>query len=189
MYNQKEMTDIELNNVNPAQHPQYQPMPGQTPMQQNPYNQPQQFSPNPHNQPPPPMAPNPYNTGAFGQINQGVANGFGPMFFNVRDPNFTQRNDPIKQPPSWHIPVVVGNILLIGWLVTAIIGFETFLGAGVAFGVLGGIYVIYLCLVCCTSDIKDYIHNMKPFDRYQEVYDTMVKGQGYFKFWIECYHY
>ena len=30
---------------------------------------------------------------------------------------------------------------------------------------------------------------MKKFDQYQETYDQMVKGKGYFTFWIECYHY
>jgi hypothetical protein len=30
---------------------------------------------------------------------------------------------------------------------------------------------------------------MKKFEQYQETYDQMVKGKGYFSFWIECYHY
>lgn len=50
-------------------------------------------------------------------------------------------------------------------------------------------YTVYLCVACCCSDIKGYIENMKKFDSYQETYDNMVKGQGYFTFWIECYHY
>jgi hypothetical protein len=27
------------------------------------------------------------------------------------------------------------------------------------------------------------------FDDYKQTYDKMVKGKGYFTFWIECYHY
>jgi len=30
---------------------------------------------------------------------------------------------------------------------------------------------------------------MKKFDDYQQTYNRMVQGQGFFKFWIECYHY
>ena len=33
----------------------------------------------------------------FTICNQGVANGFGDMFFNIRDPTFAQKNDPVKQ--------------------------------------------------------------------------------------------
>ena len=84
-----EVTNIELT----AQNPQYYPSKS-TPYQPNHMNQPQ-MQPNPFNQPQ--MQPNPFNQpntnyGAFAACNQGLSNGFGAMFFNIRDPNFTQKN-------------------------------------------------------------------------------------------------
>ena len=74
-----EVTNIELT----AQNPQYYPSKS-TPYQPNHMNQPQ-MQPNPFNQPN-------TNYGAFAACNQGLSNGFGAMFFNIRDPNFTQKN-------------------------------------------------------------------------------------------------
>jgi hypothetical protein len=37
------------------------------------------------------------NPNTFAACNEGLANGFGAMFFNIRDPTFKQTNDPIKQ--------------------------------------------------------------------------------------------
>lgn len=73
-------------------------------------------------------------------------------------------------------------------VVVAILGMNSFLGVDLAFGLMGGLYLIYLIVGCCCSDIKNYIQNMKRFDSYQVTYDNMVKGQGFFEFWIECYH-
>ena len=50
-------------------------------------------------------------------------------------------------------------------------------------------YVCYLCSAIFCSEIKDYLENMKKYDQYQETYDQMTAGKGYFKFHIECYHY
>ena len=93
MSKQVEMADIKLQ----AAQPQYYLNP--PPLQSTPYNQQQpnpfnqqqhnpfnQQQPNPFNQP----VPNDY--GAFAACNQGLSNGFGAMFFNIRDPNFTQKN-------------------------------------------------------------------------------------------------
>lgn len=85
--------------------------------------------------------------------------------------------------------VVIFNLVFIGWLVTGMIGLNNFLSLGLVIGLICGLYVLYLIIGCCCSDIKEYIHNMKKFDQYQETYDQMVKGRGYFSFWIECYHY
>lgn len=48
---------------------------------------------------------------------------------------------------------------------------------------------MYINTALCCSDIKEYINNLKKFDDYKETYDKMVNGKGYFRFWIECYHY
>ena len=104
------------------------------------------------------------------------AGGWGPMYFNVRDPNFTQKNEPIKQPSSMHINVVISSIILYAWVIVVGIGLYNFLDIGLAFGLFAAFYVIYFCCSCCCSDIKEYINNMKPFDHYQGTYDQMVKG-------------
>ena len=85
----------------------------------------------------------------------------------MRDPNFTKKNEPVKQPSSLHLPVVIFNGILLIWVILVIVGYNKFLSAGLAFGLLGGLYVLYFCFSCCCSDIKDYVHNMKPFDSYQ----------------------
>ncbi len=87
--------------------------------------QPAKLNPNPYNQQPPiyyaqnppPNQPYPYpiqpqninmannnavypppdpNQDYFAACNQGISNGFGAMFFNMRDPTFRQTNVPIK---------------------------------------------------------------------------------------------
>lgn len=111
------------------------------------------------------------------------------MFFNVRDPNFNQANVPIKQSPSMHLPVVIFNIIFIGCLIVGIIGLNKFLGVGGTAGMIAGSYALYLIIGCCCSDLREYLSNMKRFDNYQETYNQMVRGKGFFRFWIECYHY
>ena len=124
-----------------------------------------------------PMQPNPFNAGQQLDPNpMNNAGGWGPMYFNVRDPNFTQKNEPIKQPSSMHINVVISSIILYAWVIVIAIGLYNFLDIGLAFGLFAAFYVIYFCCSCCCSDIKEYINNMKPFDHYQGTYDQMVKG-------------
>jgi hypothetical protein len=48
--------------------------------------------------------------------------------------------------------------------------------------------VYWIASICCSS-IREYISNIKKFEQYQALYNQMVKGRGYFHFWIECYHY
>jgi hypothetical protein len=57
---------------------------------------------------------------------------------------------------------------------------------GIAIGVG---YIIYVVSAFTCSTIRGYITNLKKFDEYKQTYDKMVKGRGYFKFFIECYHY
>ena len=170
---QQETTQFELNNYPQGQYPQGQPQ----------YPQPNVYPPQQ-----PGYAPMP-DYGAFANCNQGLANGFGPMFFNVRDPSFNKKNTPVKQTASLHLCVIIPNLLFIGAVVTGVIGIDNFFSLGAAIGIMVGLYLLYLIFGCCCSDIKEYIQNMKRFDNYQSTYDQMVKGQGYFSFWIECYHY
>jgi hypothetical protein len=110
---------------------------------------------------PPPMA------GYFAACNQGVANGFGAMFFNIRDPNFNQTNTPIKQSSSLHLPVVVFNLIFLACLAVGLVGLNHFLDLGAMIGMIAGSYLVYLIVGICCSDIKDYVHNSKRFDNYQ----------------------
>jgi hypothetical protein len=34
------------------------------------------------------------------------------------------------------------------------------------------------------SDIRGYITNLKKFEEYKTIYDSMVAGRGFFHFWI-----
>lgn len=111
------------------------------------------------------------------------------MFFNMRDPAFSKTNVPVKQSSSMHLAVVIFNAIFLGCLVLALVGLGDFLSVGATVGIIIGSYLLYLIIGYCCSDIKDYIHNMKRFDNYQETYNNMVRGKAYFKFWIECYHY
>jgi len=93
-------------------------------MVNNPYNQ--GLAPNPLNINQN-LAPNPLNSDqnlnqfSFNLCNEGIANGFGPMFFNLRDPTFVQKNDPIKQDPSCHPCVGVFNFIFLICLVVGIV--------------------------------------------------------------------
>jgi hypothetical protein len=89
-----------------------------------------------------------------------------------------------------HMPIIIATLLLIG-------GF----GAGIGIMVVqpdlimyGGIaiavgYISYLVASLTLSSIRAYITNLKQFEQYKQTYDKMVKGRGYFRFHIECYHY
>jgi hypothetical protein len=106
------------------------------------------------------------------------------MFFNMRDPILHRTNDPTKIRASWHIAVVVANLIFLGWLIAAMVGYNVYISAGLAIGLIVGLYVVYIIVGCCCSDIKPFIENMKKFDQYQETYDGMVRGKGFFRFWI-----
>jgi hypothetical protein len=125
-----------------------------------------------------------YNPNTFAACNQGIANGFGAMFFNVRDPSFTQQNIPVKQNSSLHLPVVIFNVIFMACLIVGLIGLGAFLDIGAMIGMIVGSYLVYLIIGCCCSDIKDYVQNTKKFDDFQATYNQMVRGKGFFRFWI-----
>lgn len=126
---------------------------------------------------------------AFNACNEGIANGFGAMFFNIRDPSFKQTNQPIKQEPSLHVALLVGSIIFFACIIIAGIGYKTFLKMNGAIGILVSSYVVYLFLSIFCSELREYISNMKKNSDYEQTYNKMVEGRGYFTFWIECYHY
>lgn len=100
-----------------------------------------------------------------------------------------KNNVPVKQDSSLHVPVIVVSIIFWAGIVVVAAGSSNFLDA-VAIGVIIGLtYLLYLIISICCSDIRGYITNLKRFDEYKSMYDKMVNGQGYFHFWIQCYHY
>jgi hypothetical protein len=112
------------------------------------------------------------------------------MYFNIKDPNFSKTNVPVRAEPSIPRCIAITNLVFLGFLLFGIVGYYSFLfPMEVMFVFLIPTYLIYLISVCCCSDIKHYIENMKSFQQYQPTYDKMANGQGYFTFWIECYHY
>lgn len=141
--------------------------------------------------PPLPVAPSTDpSQNYFMNINQGIGNGFGPMFFNLRDPVAAKTNDPIKQPTSWHVPIIVVSVIFLGCLVVGIVGQSAgFLDVGGMVPMIVVSYLLYLGIAICCSDMRGYLANMKRFVDFQDTYDKMCKGRGYFHFWIECYHY
>ena len=98
-------------------------------------------------------------------------------------------NDPIKQDSSVHAPVLVTNLIFWAGIAVSGAGSNNFLVAGAVAAIIVVSYLIYLIAVCCCSDMKGYINNLKAFDDYKKTYDGMVAGKGFFTFWIECYHY
>lgn len=111
------------------------------------------------------------------------------MFFNIRDPAFTQKNEPIKREGSLHIAVIVGSVIFLGCLVVGAVGFTSFLTTSSAAIIIVISYLIYIGLSIFCSDLRNYISNMKPNAQYEQTYNKMVLGRGFFVFWIECYHY
>ena len=106
------------------------------------------------------------------------------MFFNMNDPAIAQTNVPQKQDSSMHLAVLVGSVFLFAGVIVVGIGANNFL-TGVAIGLIVGFaYLIYIISTICCSDIRGYITNLKKFDEYAETYDSMVKGKGFFRFWI-----
>lgn len=118
------------------------------------------------------------------QINQGIAQGFGPFFFNAHIPEIAKTNIPIKKESSMHIPVFVATIIMIGGIIAGaiIVKYPKTFGGGVALLIVP--YFIYIIISLCLSDIRGYITNLKRFEEYKITYDKMVQGRGYFTFWI-----
>jgi hypothetical protein len=109
-----------------------------------------------------PPAP-PVNAYANQQITQGIANAFGPFFFNMHDPNIAKTNIPMKQSASMHIPVIVVTLLLIAGIIIGIILFGKYhIPSGGAILIVGS-YLIYLAVTICMSDIRGYITNLRQF--------------------------
>ena len=111
------------------------------------------------------------------------------MFFNIRDPTFRQTNQPIKQNASLHIVLAIVTGIFIACLAVGAAGYKRFLSLGGCIGIIIASYVLYVILGICCSDLREYLHNMKRNAEYEYTYNKMVQGRGYFKFWIECYHY
>lgn len=116
--------------------------------------------------------------------NEGIANGFGAMFFNIRDPSFRQTNQPVKQDASLHIALAIMTVILIIGFVVGAVGFNSFLTVGGSIGIFAAGYVLYLIFGLCCSDLREYISNTKRNTEYEATYNRMVKGRGFFKFWI-----
>ncbi len=66
----------------------------------------------------------------FMACNQGIANGFGAMFYNMRDPTVQKSNLPVKAPSSMHIPVLIFTLLFIAGIAVGVIGYRVFLQDG-----------------------------------------------------------
>ena len=92
-----------------------------------------------------------------------------------------------------HTAIIISTVILWAAILIVAIGSGSFFsgpGSAAPIGIIILIsYIIYLICVCCCNDIKGYITNLKKFDDYSKIYDAMVAGKGYFRFWIECYHY
>lgn len=114
---------------------------------------------------------------------------FGIMYFNMNDPRVAEKNVPQKQEASMHCAVIVVSSILFGAVILVAIGSNNFLSVTAVALIFVFAYLIYLVSVCCCSNIKGYITNLKKFDDYSTIYNKMVAGRGYFHFWIECYHY
>lgn len=145
---------------------------------------------NQYNQGYPPQPPmNMNNPVQNQQVDQVLAGGFGDMFFNMNDPRVAQTNVPVKQDSSMHTGTIFGTILMVAGVVVGAIGFRKFLVEYATGLVIGLPYLVYLLIVIFASDIRGYITNLKKFEDYKEIYDSMVAAKGFFIFWIECYHY
>lgn len=83
--------------------------------------------------------------------NEGIGNGFGNMFFNIRDPNFGKTNEPVKMPSEWYISTIVVTIIFGVCLIIGILGMTSFIGLGGAIGMIAGSYIIYLIFAICCS--------------------------------------
>lgn len=139
----------------------------------------------------PPFQPDPYaqQNSINSAVQQGFG-GFGQYYFNALDPAIAKTNVPIKGEPSSHLAIIVATLVLIAGFGAGIgimvVQPEIITYGGVAIGVG---YVSYLVSALTCSTIRNYITNLKKFEQYKQTYDKMVNGRGYFRFYIECYHY
>lgn len=118
-------------------------------------------------------------------MNTQVANGFGLMFYNMNDPLIAKSNIPVKQDASFHTATIVGSVIMIAGVIVGAVGFRKFLVEDYTVGLVIGLpYLFYLIAVIAMSDIRGYITNLKKFEDYKVIYDSMVAGRGFFHFWI-----
>lgn len=83
-----------------------------------------------------------------------------------------------------HVNCIVGSVIFFAGVIVSGVGANNFLEM-LAVGLIIGItYLIYLIAVICCSSIKGYITNLKKFDEYKTIYDSMVTAKGHFHFWI-----
>ncbi len=84
-----------------------------------------------------------------------------------------------------HYGVIISTAFFIGGLIAGIYLMSSnaqYVSYGG--GAIGVGYLIYLIGSFTTSTIRGYITNLKKFDNYKQTYDKMVKGRGYFRFYI-----
>ena len=107
------------------------------------------------------------------------------MYFNMNDPNVALQNVPQKQDSSMHVSIIVASLIFWRGLILGVLGTsQGFLTVGGTVGIIIATYFFYLICVCCCNDIKGYITNLQKFEDYTNIYDKMVKGKGYFHFFI-----
>jgi len=87
-------------------------------------------------------------------------------------------------PPSKHILILIMTIIMIGGIVVAIIGLNKFLQLYMVAILIAAPFLLYIGITFCCSQIRGYIFNLKKFDQYQNIYNTMKLGKGYFTFFI-----
>jgi hypothetical protein len=92
------------------------------------------------------------------------------MFFNIRDPTFTQKNVPVRQDSSFHVAVIVVSFIMLAGIIVAAVGFMNFLDIGGTIGIILGTYFLYVIFAICCSDIRSYVSNMKKFGEYAGTY-------------------
>ena len=74
-------------------------------------------------------------------------------------------------------------------MIVGIVGANNFLDTGIAIVIVIISYIAYLCMGYNCSQARKYLKNMKEFAEYKEIYENMVREEGYLRFHIRCYHY
>ena len=118
----------------------------------------------------------------FKTCHQGIADGFGEMFFNLRDPTFTQKNVPVRQEASYPISISVVSFILFGAVILGAVGFNNFLDIGGTIAIILVAYFFYIIFAFCCSDIITYMGNIKKISDFGENYQKMRNKRGFFKF-------
>lgn len=80
--------------------------------------------------------------------------------------------------------MIAGTVIFLSCLIVGAVGFKNFLTAVTTAVIIGIAYLIYLVLSIFCSDLRNYINNMKPNSQYEQTYNKMVRGRGFFVFWI-----